>query len=67
MNISHSGEVTALNLRTLPVGNVTAVATPRPKMALPRESAADVHRFLASLPAAPVVSLDSLDRGEIYR
>jgi hypothetical protein len=50
-----------------PPGEADVVVTPRPNMALARESAADFDRLLASLPTAPVVSLDSLDRGELYR
>jgi len=50
-----------------PPGEADVIVIPRRDAASARESGGDFDRFLASLPTAPVVSLDSLDRGELYR
>jgi hypothetical protein len=50
-----------------PPGEADVIVMPHATVASGRESGADFDRFLASLPTAPVVSLDSLDRGDLYR
>jgi hypothetical protein len=50
-----------------PQGEADVIVMPRPTGASAQESGANFDRFLASLPIAPVVSLDSLDRAELYR
>jgi hypothetical protein len=50
-----------------PAGEAEVIVMPRPTTTSPHEAAAEFDRLLASLPAAPVVALDSLDRGELYR
>ena len=50
-----------------PPGEADVIVMPREAVASVRDSGADFDRFLASLPTAPVVSLDSLDRGDLYR
>ena len=50
-----------------PPGEADVIVMPRPTVTSARESVAEFDRFLASLPPAPVVTLDSLDRGDLYR
>jgi|WetSurMetagenome_2_1015567.scaffolds.fasta_scaffold335474_2 hypothetical protein len=50
-----------------PAGEAEVVITPRPTAPSPREAVAEFDRFLAGLPPAPVVSLESLDRGSLNR
>jgi hypothetical protein len=50
-----------------PPGEADVTVIPRTSVAVTRASGDDVDRFLASLPTAPVVSLASLDRGDLYR
>ena len=50
-----------------PAGEAEVIITPRPTVASSHESVATFDSFLASLPAAPVVSLESLDRGLLSR
>jgi len=50
-----------------PSGEAEVVITPRPTAPSPQEAVADFDRFLAGLPSAPVVSLESLDRGLLNR
>ena len=50
-----------------PPGETEVVITPRPTAPSPPEAVAEFDRFLAGLPAAPVVTLESLDRGSLYR
>lgn len=49
-----------------PPGEAEVVITPRPVVSTPA-NAADFDSFLASLPTAPVISLESLDRGLLDR
>ena len=50
-----------------PPGEADVIVMPRASEATGHGSgAANFDRFLASLPAAPVVSIASLDRGDIY-
>ena len=50
-----------------PAGEAEVTITPRPTVASSHEAVATFDDFLASLPVAPVVSLDSLDRGLLSR
>jgi len=50
-----------------PAGEAEVLITPRLIVASAYESVAAFDNFLASLPAAPVVSLESLDRGLLSR
>ena len=50
-----------------PAGEAEVIITPRPAMVPPHDSVAAFDSFLASLPNAPVVSLESLDRGLLSR
>ena len=50
-----------------PPGEADVIVLPRPHSVSAREAGADFDRLLASLPTAPVVSLDSLDRRDLYR
>jgi hypothetical protein len=50
-----------------PAGEAEVIITPRPTVASSHESVAAFDGFLASLPTAPVVSLESLDRGLLSR
>jgi hypothetical protein len=50
-----------------PAGEAEVIVLERQKASAPSQSLVEFDRFLASLPAAPVVSLDSLDRSELYR
>jgi hypothetical protein len=50
-----------------PPGEADVIVLPRPVTPPPQDAVAQFDRFLASLPTAPVISLDSLDRGELYR
>ena len=50
-----------------PAGEAEVIFLPRPTATSPHEAVAEFDRMVASLPAAPVISLDSLDRGELYR
>ena len=46
-----------------PPGEAEVVITTRPIAPSPQDAVAEFDRFLAGLPPAPVVSLESLDRG----
>jgi hypothetical protein len=50
-----------------PAGEAEVVVTPRPAASAARDAVAAFDDFLSSLPAAPVVSLKSLDRGLLSR
>jgi hypothetical protein len=50
-----------------PPGEAEVMITPRPVAPSPEEAVAEFDRFLAALPSAPVVSLESLDRGLLNR
>jgi hypothetical protein len=50
-----------------PAGEAEVIVTPRPTAISPNEAVADFDRLLASLPTAPVIELNSLDRGELDR
>ena len=50
-----------------PAGEAEVTITPRPTVAPSHEAVAAFNRFLASLPTAPVVSLESFDRGLLSR
>ena len=50
-----------------PPGEADVIVMPRVAVAPARDSGANFDRFLASLPTAPVISLNSLDRGDLYR
>jgi hypothetical protein len=50
----------------LPTREADVVISPRPTTPAPAEVAAEIDRFLAALPAAPVIPLRSLDRDELY-
>ncbi len=50
-----------------PAGEADVVILPRRPAPAPAETVAEFDRFLATLPAAPVVPLASLDRDELYR
>jgi hypothetical protein len=50
-----------------PPGEADVIVMPRAPVASGHESGATFDRFLASLPAAPVVALESLDRSDLYR
>lgn len=47
----------------VPPGEAEVVITTRPIAPSPQDAVAEFDRFLAGLPPAPVVSLESLDRG----
>jgi hypothetical protein len=50
-----------------PAGEADVIVLPRPPVGQTQRSLADFDRFFAALPIAPVVTLASLDRGELYR
>ena len=50
-----------------PTGEAEVTITLRPTVASSYEAVAAFDKFLASLPVAPVVSLESLDRGLLSR
>jgi hypothetical protein len=50
-----------------PSGEADVIVFPRAPANEVHRSAADFDSFLAALPSAPVVTLASLDRGELYR
>lgn len=50
-----------------PPGEAEVVVTPRPAPSVGRDAVAAFDEFLSSLPPAPVVSLESLDRGLLSR
>ena len=50
-----------------PPGEADVIVMPRAPTPSGREPGATFDRFLAALPVAPVVSLESLDRGDLYR
>ena len=50
-----------------PTGEAEVTITLRPTVAPSHEAVAAFDKFLASLPVAPVVSLESLDRGLLSR
>lgn len=50
-----------------PAGEADVIVMQRPKLTPPLEAVAEFDRMLASLPVAPVIALDSLDRGELNR
>jgi len=54
-------------LDDFPVVDAEVSVLPRPPAISPREAAAEFDRLLASVPTAPVIALDSLDRGELNR
>jgi hypothetical protein len=54
-------------LDDFPVVDAEVSVLPRPTAISPREVAAEFDRLLASVPTAPVIALDSLDRGELNR
>jgi hypothetical protein len=50
-----------------PAGGAEVLITPRPAVIAAHESVAAFDGFLASLPTAPVVSLESLNRSFLSR
>ena len=50
-----------------PPGEADVIVMPRAPVPSGREPGASFDRFLSCLPAAPVVALESLDRGDLYR
>ena len=50
-----------------PAGEADVIVMPRPIPTSPLEAAAEFDRLMASLPDAPVIALNSLDRGELNR
>jgi hypothetical protein len=50
-----------------PAGEADVIVMQRPIATSPLEAIAEFDRLMASLPIAPVVALDSLDRGELNR
>lgn len=50
-----------------PPGEAEVLVTPRPAASAPGDAVAAFDEFLSSLPAAPIVSLESLDRGLLSR
>ena len=50
-----------------PAGEAEVIVMPHPTTISSNEAAAAFDRLLASLPTAPVITLDSLDRGELDR
>jgi hypothetical protein len=50
-----------------PAGEADIIVLPRSSASQEQRSAADFDRFLAALPVAPVVTLASLDRSELYK
>jgi hypothetical protein len=50
-----------------PAGEAEVIFLPHPTATSPHEAVAEFDRMVASLPAAPVISFDALDRGELYR
>lgn len=50
-----------------PAGEADIIVLPRSSATQEQRSAADFDRFLAGLPVAPVVTLASLDRSELYK
>ena len=50
-----------------PAGEAEVIVMPRSIPSSSHEAVAKFDRLLASLPTAPVVSLDSLDRGKLNR